>query len=164
MESREDEKHVEYLKESIEQAKSEAPFAKDLEASKDRHDKSMADFIAGKISRKEFEDQEMAGSIEFESENDFRLVLSIIGFNDATIEELISHEIEHANEARNYGLTPTFMIQFFRGENEKLSLYPSVKLPLPENMTDEQVREALRKTIQATNDLSPRDQDQLEND
>jgi len=164
-ESERDEQHVEYLKEVIGKAKSEAPLAEDLEAAKDKHDKSIRDFVAGRISRTEFEDQElMEGSIELQSENDFKLALSIIGFDRETIEELTSHEIEHYHEAEDSGLKPTFLIQFFRGKDDKLSLYPSVKLSLPEDMADDQIREALKKVIGAANDLSPRDQSQLENE
>lgn len=165
MESGEQNKQgIEYIRDLIEKAKSEAPQAEDLETNKDTQDKLLADFIAGKISGEEYESREKPeprGSIEFESEDEFGLALSILGFSREMIDDLTSHEIEHYLEAEKDGFKPTLMIQFFRGENGKLSLYPSVEVAFPKDMMDDQIRIALKKTISAAKDLSPRDQSQL---
>jgi len=91
------------------------------------------------MSAEEYSTQELKleGVIQLESEDDFRLALSIIGFDREKIDEIASHEIKHQNEAQANGLQSTFVIQFLRRKDGGLDLYPSVKLSSTEDMTDD---------------------------
>ncbi|MEX2012958.1 MAG: hypothetical protein WD967_00970 [Candidatus Levyibacteriota bacterium] len=94
--------------------------------------------------------------------NDFALGLEIAGFSNEDRQEMIEHESEHTEGAERLGFKSDFTIVFVRTEDGRLKLNPGTTIrELPEKLSDEELRAALREVIGAPHDLSDRDRNQL---
>lgn len=140
--------------------------SEELEAAKNEHDRILRQFMTGELSSKEYESAveehiRPHGLVEFSSSEEMKEALLLIGYSEESADEIVGHEIEHANKTLEVGLEPKFEIQFLVGEEGRLALYPSVEVTWPDSMPDEEVRAALRAIGHAPQELSPRDEQQF---
>lgn len=138
----------------------------ELEAIKNGQDRATRRFLRAEISQEEYDREllpflNLRGAVEVETPDEFKEALGWVGLPAEEVQELLDHELAHFTEDRAQGLDPSFMIQFFRHPDGRLGLYPSVKSGLA-GSTDEEKRTLLRRSLEAPEQLSPRDLSQLE--
>lgn len=139
----------------------------ELEKIKDEQDTVTRQFLRAEIDRKTWESElgrldGQAGVAIFDSLEDFATALKLLGFSDDDVRTIVQiDEQPHYEKAIGFGLKTNPQLQLLRNSDGSLDLYPSTRVDFPNELTDEQVRIALRTIIEAPDVLSPRDKSQL---
>lgn len=142
----------------------------EFEVMKNRQDVITHSFLKGEISEAESRSEMkkldvQAGVIKRKGLIQFIDLLRAIGLTENDIRDTVAHENDHMSVALALGVDPVYQIQFLRvrqdGENLQLQLCPSISFDFPEDTSDEEARRILREILEAPEDLSPRDRNQL---
>ena len=111
-------------------------------------------FLQGKINGEELKKTLRAlnrhtGVVKTEDPKEFRRILELIGCCEEAIRTCMNDEMPHYEEAREQGLKPVLRVQFFKIDDENVSLHPQTEVTYPDELADELFREAHRKTLGA---------------
>ena len=163
-----DKRHAEI--QEIQRAKREALSEEELGPLKDEQDRITNGFLKEELTGAEYNERmkfldKQEGVIKRNTIVAYSTLLRNMGIPEEGVKEILAHENDHMSEGIQLGVDPVYQIQFLKhtGEDGKTSLgmYPSISFEFPQSMPDDEQRRILRAIIEAPEDLSPRDLDQL---
>ncbi len=159
-----DERFDERLKEQIAKAQATALPGEELEKALKEEAELSNLFLQGKINGEELKQKlralnRHAGVLKTEDPKEFRRILELFGLHEEVVQEAINSEMPHYEAAREQGLKPVLRVQFYKIDDENLSLHPQTEVMYPAELADQFFREAHRKTLEAPGEenLSPLD-------
>jgi len=164
----EKESKMKALRELVTEAIMSAPDEDELRESKDKKNEKIAMFNRKEISyedlERELKDIGMPGGVIRTNElMELMDILRIIGLGEEQVKEMVAHENDHCAKAISLGMDPIYQIQFSRTKgDDRLSIYPSVALNMPEEMPDDEKTRILKEIAGAVEKLSPSDKKQLQ--
>jgi hypothetical protein len=123
-------------------------------------------FLRGEISLTEFHEQDPRGDQlypgEVEMRNPDELLQGLSLFvSQEVAEDLVEHEADHYDLAMAHGFRDTKILIRFFNEDGKISLRPAIALVLPKYGNDDEIRKRVQEIIEAPDDLSDIDKEQL---
>jgi len=148
----------------------------ELQALWRERESALKDFLEGQISDAQLNEinlrlENRSPAVRLQSPEDFYLALTLVGVNEDQAQHLTKHESEHFDEAKKHGLLPEFVIEFSYDlkpsekpdyAKKSISMHPKVAINWPENMSSEQIKDAIAKGLRAPEHLSPGDIDLTE--
>ena len=154
------------LSEKIADALNNAVSDQEFRTATSDHNGVVAAFLRGEISQKELETEEdfgdRPGVVMFDSLEEFTTALRMLRFGDDFIRATVSHEQAHFTVDQKNGFDPHYTIRFFINAEGKRSLIPSVNTKYPKGLSDRELRELIKKSIEAPEELSDSDQEKLQ--
>jgi hypothetical protein len=151
----------------LEKAKENAKPLTEAEIQDEQESKLLSNFINGKISLKEYHEQDTrgqnltSGEIELPSIPALLKAITYLIGDEELAQELVDHETDHYNEALRLGFVRSKIVLRFFTEDGDLSFRPGIVLALPDSGDEEQIRQHLKIIIEAPQELSDLDQKQI---
>src|SRR3989344_6942533 len=139
----------------IESAKAVAPTNHEFDKRKKQEFALTNSFLKGKITSQEYESREaelekLHGALEFSTLPEFSRALKAIGFPKELLEEILAHENAHMNRIEAYGITGTYLVQFYKkltSDTKSINIHPEVSYGFPIGTTEVEKRRILKEII-----------------
>ncbi len=155
------------LLKQLEAADRAAPPIAEFEARDTQENDLLSAFLRGEITLTEYHardtrgDKLYPGEVEIPGLNMLYQSLLFLTKNANEARELTDHEGDHLREAIQLGFPDSkILIRFFK-EDGRGSLRPAISLILPQSGNEEQIRRNIRTIIEAPEELSDLDREQL---
>lgn len=100
------------------------------------------------------------GVTEYDTPEEFRRALELLGFDQKFADEMYTHELDHYNADIRDGLQPKFILQFYRLKTGQIGMVPSVRTAYS-GEDEEKKRQQIKDSLAAPKNLSDSDKKKL---